>query len=68
MRTPEAQFPDPREVAKTPALGGYRPHRCAICDRGFEVGQSFYSDAPNHVVHSACRFPKPASSAARAGG
>jgi hypothetical protein len=51
-------FPDPREESKLPALGGYRPHRCDICGCGFNVGQQFYSDAPNSVVHTSCRLQK----------
>ena len=56
---PTVQFPDPREPSKLPPPGGwFAPHRCAICNGRFEVGQQFYNYGQGEVVHTACRFPE----------
>ncbi len=53
-----AVFPDPREDSKLfPPHGPLAPHRCAICNGRFEVGQQFYNYGQGEVVHTACRFP-----------
>ena len=52
-------FPDPREPSKLfPPNGPFAPHRCAICNGRFEVGQQFYNYGQGEVVHTACRFSK----------
>jgi len=52
-------FQDPRELSKLfPLNGPFAPHRCAICNGRFEVGQQFYNHGQGEVVHTACRFEK----------
>jgi hypothetical protein len=51
--------PDPRERSKLfPPGGPFAPHRCAICNGRFEVGQQFYNYGQGEVVHTACKFKK----------
>jgi hypothetical protein len=58
-----AIFPDPREPSKLfPPHGPLAPHRCAICNGRFEVGQQFYNYGQGEVVHTACRFFLPKGS------
>jgi hypothetical protein len=55
----KAVFPDPRELSKLfPPSGPFAPHRCAICNGRFEVGQQFYNYGQGEVVHTKCRFLK----------
>jgi hypothetical protein len=53
----EPVHPDPREQSKLfPPNGQFAPHRCAICNGRFEVGQQFYNYGQGEVVHTTCRF------------
>jgi len=50
---------DPKDLNRVnPPNGIFAPHRCAICNGLFEVGQQFYNFGQGEVVHMACRFKK----------
>jgi hypothetical protein len=54
-------FPDPREqnLSKLfPPNGPFAPHRCAICNGKFEIGQQFFNYGQGELVHTKCRFKK----------
>lgn len=52
-------FPDPRILSKLfPPNGPFSPHRCAICNGRFDVGQQFYNYGQGEIVHAACKFSK----------
>lgn len=52
-----AQHPDPRAPSKLPPPNGWTaPHRCAVCNGRFEVGQQFFNYGQGEVAHTRCRF------------